>query len=327
MENYVDRAIQSVMDQTVDPSLYEVIAINDASTDDTLSHLNEWAAQYPDTVKVITYEENLRQGGARNLAIKQARGEYLCYLDADDWLEPDALATYEFAIKQDNYDLIATQSEENYSFGINYNKNTYTDLCIGREFSTSNKNEFIETDLGYVCTSIYRRSIVTDNSIWFPEHLAYEDIYWQRLIKFYVGTAATVEHVTLHHYIHDESTINKKNASHQTDRLTSYERYLEEIDKKGYLTTYYNEIMNDTMETYLFNSYFAFFINMDEIPDVYTRIRSTLYRYFPDWEKVYDDSNIPMIFQYMLKLLKKAKAASVADLQPFKEAVLESIDN
>ena len=72
---FIDRVMGSVITQTLDPSLFEVIAVNDASTDDTLERLNGWAERFPDTIRVITYDNNLRQGGARNVAIKAAAGE------------------------------------------------------------------------------------------------------------------------------------------------------------------------------------------------------------------------------------------------------------
>ncbi|MCR5300885.1 MAG: glycosyltransferase family 2 protein [Lachnospiraceae bacterium] len=324
---YIDRAMDSVMGQTVDPSLYEVIAVDDASTDDTLNCLRKWETAYPDTVKVITYETNLRQGGARNIAIKQATGEYVCFLDADDWLEKDALQAYEFGIKSGDYDIVSAKSEENYEYSLTYEDRKEDSYPVGMEFTPEDKCKLIGSDLGYVCTAVYRRTMILENDVWFPEHLAYEDIYWQRMIKFYAKGTLVIDHVTLHHYIHSESTINKRNAPHQIDRLTSYEMYLAKCKNTGFLGSFYNEIMKDTMETYFFNSYYLFFVNMDSIPDVYRRIRDTIYGFFPDWEAVYDDSAVPMVFQYMLKLLKVATDASPEDIQPFKDAIIELIDD
>lgn len=327
VQDYIDRVMKSVMDQTIDRELYEVIAVNDASTDNTLSKLCEWADRFPNTIRIITYDVNLRQGGARNLAIKDAVGEYICFVDADDWIEHDALETYSYGASLGNYDIITAKNEENYQYEmpIEYKGQRGIEYPVEKEYGQNDRNELIGSDLDYVCNSVYRRSIIIENDIWFPEHLAYEDIYWQRLIKFYAKSAIVIDHRIYHHYIHAESTIGKRNAPHQTDRLTSYEMLLETCEKRGFLEQFYMQMMNDTMETYLFNSYFMFFVNMDDIPDVYGRIRKTLYKYFPDWEAEYDDSNIPMVFQYLLKFLKKAVNAKPADLQPFKEAVLEII--
>ena len=197
---------------------------------------------------------------------------------------------------------------------------------IEKEFRFDDKGEYIGYDLGYVCTSVYRRKMVIENDVWFPEHLAYEDIYWQRLIKFYAKSACIIDGITLHHYNHPMSTLNRKNASHHTDRLTCYEMLLAEYSKRGFLGSFYPQILSDAMETYYFNSYFMFFTKMDEIPDVYSRIRATIYEFFPDWEDRYDDSALPDYFKYFLKLLKKARSAKPADLQPFKDALHEIIE-
>ena len=323
--DFVDRSLGSVMDQTLDKSLFEVFAVNDASTDDTLERLNGWAEKYPDTIKVITYEKNLRQGGARNLAMKEATGEYICFLDADDWMEPDALEIFASIINTERFDIIKADHTEDSEYNILHDvlRDGLVSVDTISRFGPEDMKELIEYDFGFVWESVYRRDIITVNGIWFPEHLAYEDVYWHRLIRFFAKNACVLDTVTHHHFNHEESTMNKKNASHHLDRLTCFEMLLEEYKKRGFIDRYYDSILKDTIETYYFNSYFMFFSRMDEIPDVYSRIRKTIYGYFPKWETDYDDSEIPMVLQYMLKLLKKAKSASPKDLQPFKEAFLE----
>lgn len=327
-QEYIDRVMNSVMEQTLDNDLYEVIAVNDASTDDTLMCLNEWAGKYPDTIRVITYNTNLRQGGARNRAMKEASGEYICFLDADDWMEPDALEFFS-AVTGGGYDIITALFVENTKYGILYDEKGDSgrkEVNIQKIFNSTELKEYLEFDLGFVWSSVYRREMIADNGVWFPEHLAYEDVYWQRLIKFYAKNACVLDRVTHHHYNHPESTMNRKNAAHHIDRLTCYEMLLEEYSKRGFLKDHYPQILKDTMETYLFNSYYMFFTMMDDIPDVYTRIRKTIYEYFPDWETEYDDSEVPMVLCYLLKFLKKAVTATPESLKPFKDSILEIIE-
>ena len=324
---YIDRVMGSVMDQTIEKSKYEVIAVNDASTDDTLALLNEWHNRYPDTIKVITYEENLRQGGARNIAIKRSQGEYLCFIDADDWMEPDALEIFNIGISEERCDTVTAKYKEDYEYSCLNDKEKegkYGKERIEKIYTRENIEDYISADLGYVWSSVYKKDMVISNDVWFPEHLAYEDIYWQRLIRFYSQRACIIDAVTHHHYNHPESTMNKKNAAHHVNRLTCYEMLLEQYDKRNLLGRYYPQILKDTMETYVFNSYFMFFTIMDDTPDVYGRIRETVYRYFPDWETSYDSSDIPIVFQYLLKFIAKAKNAKPADLQPFKDSMLEA---
>ena len=325
-EQYIDRVMGSSTGQTMDKALYEVIAVDDASSDGTLEMLNSWAGRFPDTVKVISNKENLRQGGARNAAIKQARGIYICFLDADDWMEEDALESFAEVLKHKEYDIVTARHKEDYDFPSAEGRLNDGPVSIIKTFTDRNMDEYIDFDLGFVWGSVYRKQMIEDNEVWFPEHLAYEDIYWQRLIKFYAKKACLIDRFTHHHYNHPQSTMNSRNASHHTDRLTCYEMLLSEYEKRGILPVHHDLILKETIEVYYFNSYYMFFNIMDDIPDVYARIRNTIYRYFPGWEAEYDDSGLPMVFSYMIKLLKKAKNASPSDIQPFKDAILEIME-
>ncbi|MBQ7169137.1 MAG: glycosyltransferase family 2 protein [Synergistaceae bacterium] len=84
---YIHRAIESSLSQTHKNT--EVLVIDDGSTDDTLSIARSYAEK-DSRVRILT-QENLGVSAARNNGISEARGEYLYFLDSDDWLEPDAL--------------------------------------------------------------------------------------------------------------------------------------------------------------------------------------------------------------------------------------------
>lgn len=344
---YVDRALTSAVNQSFPRDNYEIIAVNDASTDDTLTKLEKWQEEYPNLMRVISYEVNLRQGGARNVAMKAAKGEYICFLDADDRLDEDALANYDVLINTTGADMVVTKHVDESSLENAYEKiseigdpkecdGNGANLCrmcrktYPRILSVFRQDENFEdiltADFGYVCCACYRRSIIIENEIWFPEHLAYEDILWPRIYRLCAKSICVSDAITYHRYDNPVSTMNKKNASHHVDRLTVYEMLLEEYKHRGIITKEYDVILNETIETYYFNSYYMFFTRMEEIPDVYGRIRKTIDQYFPGWQDVYDDSELPMIFQYMTKLLRKAANVSPKDLIPFKEAMLELVE-
>lgn len=85
---FVRQAIDSVLSQSLDD--WELLVVDDASTDDTVSIVREYAAK---DVRVRLFEQQQNCGPAvsRNVALQQASGDYICMLDADDWLSPDAL--------------------------------------------------------------------------------------------------------------------------------------------------------------------------------------------------------------------------------------------
>ncbi len=81
--NFLPRAVESVLNQTY--RNYEIIIVDDGSTDNTKSTVSQsWRAKY-------FYQENKALAAARNAAIIKSAGKYLVFLDADDWLEADAL--------------------------------------------------------------------------------------------------------------------------------------------------------------------------------------------------------------------------------------------
>lgn len=87
-EPYLYKALQSILSQTLMD--VEILAVDDASTDGSLAILRD-VAQGDARLRVFTQERNKGQAVARNLALRQARGEFICMVDADDWLSPDAL--------------------------------------------------------------------------------------------------------------------------------------------------------------------------------------------------------------------------------------------
>ena len=82
-EGILEYCMNSLVNQTLESM--EIIAVDDKSTDDSLNILREFEKKYPGRVKVIASPENRRQGGARNLGLKEARGRYIGFMDGDDW--------------------------------------------------------------------------------------------------------------------------------------------------------------------------------------------------------------------------------------------------
>ena len=87
--------LDSLINQTI--KNYEIIAVNDASTDNSLGVLIDYELKYPGKFKVVTYSENKRQGGAKNEGLKVASGDWIGFIDSDDWITPDF---YEKLIKK-----------------------------------------------------------------------------------------------------------------------------------------------------------------------------------------------------------------------------------
>ena len=81
------RCLDSLLAQTC--GNMEIIAVDDCSTDSSFEILQEYARRYPDKLYVCRHERNKKQGGARNTGLFYAKGEWVGFIDSDDWLSDD----------------------------------------------------------------------------------------------------------------------------------------------------------------------------------------------------------------------------------------------
>ena len=102
---YVERAIRSCMDQTLPKSTYEILIVNDCSTDETALILEN----FQDECRVFNLEKNVGLSAARNFGIKKAKGQFVVFLDADDYLQKDLIYVQKtFLTENNDIDAIST---------------------------------------------------------------------------------------------------------------------------------------------------------------------------------------------------------------------------
>ncbi|MCR4787983.1 MAG: glycosyltransferase [Lachnospiraceae bacterium] len=242
VENMIDRCLLSVTGQTTGLDNVEIICVDDKSSDGTVAHLLEWEKKYPENIMVIRCEENHRQGAARNIGLDYASGEYVTFIDADDWVENDYLEKLSAPLKDNYYDMVVT----------NYGRDTYdgpdpigfdaSKRSTGKEdramlIDTDDKRElFIYLQLVpySACYRLIKRSLLADNGVYFMEDLAYEDTAWGLMTYLYVRSLFFVEENLYHYYVKEDSTILKKNALYHADMLKVQENKLAILKDSGY---------------------------------------------------------------------------------------------
>jgi glycosyltransferase involved in cell wall biosynthesis len=177
VELYLRQCLDSVINQSLQE--IEILCINDGSTDHSLSILKEYATK-DDRIRVID-KENEGQGVARNIAIKQATGEYLGFVDSDDWIEANMFqALYTSAKTFDSDVTLCEYQHFDQDTGIisqaDWHKLPIDVKFDGKTFCWEEINE-----VGFLINSgpwnkIYRKDFVTKNNIEFAPGLHYQDV-------------------------------------------------------------------------------------------------------------------------------------------------------
>lgn len=107
VEKYVEKCLKSVFEQTIIQDV-EVILVNDCSTDSTMAVVSKVINSYShlqSQITIINHNKNFGVAAARNSALENAQGQYLIYIDSDDWCEPNYLETMYRTIKKENADI------------------------------------------------------------------------------------------------------------------------------------------------------------------------------------------------------------------------------
>jgi len=165
MGDKIGKCLQSLINQTLKE--IEIIVVNDASTDDTEAELLKYASIDP-RIKIISHLENRRRGGARNTGVQNANGEYIGWVDADDWVDRlmyenlyNAAKKIDSDIAQCNYFNVYSNGRASLISPINETL-TLNGREIVNSLYTSQKGLFAG-----LCNKIYKRDLFSKNNIEF----------------------------------------------------------------------------------------------------------------------------------------------------------------
>ena len=273
-EKFLPRCLDSLVNQTL-PDI-EIICVNDASPDNGIAILRDYEARYPN-IRVIDLKENVRQGGARNRGMEIARGEYIGFVDSDDWVEPDMYEKLYTKAKETRADFVCCDYDE-----IKPDKTVlrtvYTNENIKGLVKESDRKKLIENSLGVVWNGIYKTETLNKYSIRFPEKVFYEDNYFRFAHSLYTGH---YEHIPfcLYHYCQNEvSTTHKIDIRKINDLLTVYDRMAEHFPQKEFAKKYSPQfdivtyrMLNNTLGIYL-GSFQK--IDLAVLKEIHRRMRS-----------------------------------------------------
>ncbi|WP_291571683.1 glycosyltransferase family 2 protein [Clostridium sp. UBA4548] len=285
VEKYIERCAKSLVDQTIGIEDLELIFVNDASTDSTLSMLLEIEKAYPNNILVINSLKNGKQGTAKNIGMQYATADYIGFVDSDDWIECDMYEKLYSKIKEYNCDFAGCCFVQDYRNGKSIETANGEDIFL-KINTNEERKDFLNLDLGGgVVSKLYRKSLITDNQIFFPEQLKYEDNYWYSMIKLYVTSVYILKENLYHYCINPGSTVQSVNAPHHLDRLKIEVMKLDAYKEKGVFDTFHSEIELEFLNLFYINTLFILFTKFAPIPvDVIYIMQKTVLELFPNYK-------------------------------------------
>ena len=216
VEEYLGECVDSLLSQTIDD--YEVILVDDGSPDNSGKIADEYAAANPDMIRVL-HIDNGGQGRARNFALDIAKGDFVGFVDSDDWVTHDMYEKMYTRAAETGADVVVCDFMERFA--------------DGREsvLPASLQDNWLGS-AGSSCNKIFRRSLVGE--LHFPVGLWYEDFYFSAVMLL---RSKHTEFIAEPLYIYrrgQESTMHNNNAAKNLDMLTIMDMLEKEMVPAGY---------------------------------------------------------------------------------------------
>ena len=252
VERYIDRCLKSIMVQTVGSWNLEIICIDDASTDSTWEHLQLWEQLYPEQILLIHQDINGRQGKARNIGLEYASGDWIAFVDADDWLEPDYFEQLYYPAVQYECDIAVCGVKEDFTDILDYFDEECRRWTDDRCFVVDSENKTgVLFERKLLCegpvAKLIRKNLLIDYHIFFAEEVAYEDHFWLPLLYIYTKKVYVAGKRLYHYYMNPDSTVRSRNKAHHMDWITVHMMKWAEYEKRGIWQKYQEILEGDAL--------------------------------------------------------------------------------
>ena len=229
VEKYIDKCLNSLVKQSLKE--IEVIVVNDGTKDNSQKIIDKYVKKYPDKIKSYI-KENGGQGSARNYGLEKANGEYIGYVDSDDFVEKDMYKKLYNKAKENNYDIVVCG---NYNVSEDYqNKNIDTFI---NNYNTDLEKIFFGKMA--VWNKIYKRDILIKNKLEFKEKVWYEDLAFTLKAIMNSNTFAFIDEPLYDYLIREGSTMNNSNVQRNLEILDAFNdilSYIQHNKKEEYFS-------------------------------------------------------------------------------------------
>ena len=265
---------------------YEIIAVDDASTDRSLEVLREYEVKYPGKIRVLAHEVNKRQGGAKNTGLKVATGEWIGFIDSDDWISPDFYEKLLQKAENTGADMVGCDynlvHEQTFEVGQVIQNNSMDQTGV----LDKEKHGKLIMRSGSMVIKIYRHEIIKEHRLTFPEGIFYEDNCAGPVWSLYFKHFEKVEEPLYYYYQHSTSTVHYITEQKCEDRMTAASMLLQECRNRGFLEEYYKEIEYRFTELYFVNTLFSYMLGAKKKRLAFVKkMKQGMFEAFPEFQE------------------------------------------
>ncbi len=280
----LEYCLDSLVRQTIQD--YEIIAVDDCSTDNSLSILQNYEKCYPDKFHAVHSEVNRHQGGAKNIGLKLAKGDWIGFIDSDDW------------IAEDMYERLVARAEAAGAdlAGCDYSLTQEHSMKVGQVVPNNKRSQSgilneerrrsLILDGGSLVVKIFRRSMILEHKLWFPEDIFYED---NALGNSYLVLAEHFEYIEeplYYYYQHDTSTVHTISEKRCEDRMEAGRLMLGEAKRHGYYEDYVPELEYSFTLLFYINTLFTYMAGVGKTKYGFVKaMGKEMKQTFPDFEQ------------------------------------------
>ena len=275
VENYIEKCLETLVNQTLEN--IEIILVNDGSKDRSKIIVDKFLKQYPEKI-VYLEKENGGLSDARNYAIPYAKGEYIAFLDSDDYVEKTMYKDmYELA-KKENSDMVECDFYWEYP-----DKNQIKE---DKGVIYNGKKEMIEKVRVVAWNKLIKKEVLEKSKVLFPKGLRYEDVEFTYKLVPYLEKVSFLKKPCVH-YIQREGSI----SNNQNERNKEIFQVLDNVIGFYKENNLYDEYKDELEYIYVRYAFCSSLLRIVKIKDestqskllelTWNKVNST----FPNWKK------------------------------------------
>lgn len=230
VERYIEECIDSLLNQTY--KNIEIIVLDDASTDATLYLLKQYEGQ----IQLIENELNQGQGARRNQGIKLAKGDYIYFVDSDDWIESKTIEELVNQAVKTDADLVRfngkafsegevtleREGQYNFSHQLEHQK-----VYRGDDLLEKNRRSFSASP----CLYLIKKSVIDQHNLYFLEGVLHEDEYFTIRLFCAVESMTYINKPYYNRRYRVASTMTEQSNLHKLKSFESYLKIFKALEK------------------------------------------------------------------------------------------------